>query len=202
MVFFLLLIRIKEKYPQAFDDICLYSEVSYLLAHCTFRLPSRRFIQELFQDVQFLQVSGGCSWLTGTKMCHLGASFIMLNYKCFQVFLLKTIIFWCHSCKMSNDINTSPDFFQMHEEAEAILAASTKQPVTDVSAESWPLSHTVHYIQTSWNSQTSSNWLDNKVWSIIFYTVPEDTGTWRMNWKTFSSSTNYCPSLWSPLGIY
>ncbi|NXW51157.1 RICTR protein, partial [Nyctiprogne leucopyga] len=70
---------IKEKYPQAFDDICLYSEVSYLLAHCTFRLPSRRFIQELFQDVQFLQ---------------------------------------------------------MHEEAEAILATPTKQPVIDTSAES------------------------------------------------------------------
>ncbi|XP_030367605.1 rapamycin-insensitive companion of mTOR isoform X2 [Strigops habroptila] len=50
------LLTIKEKYPQAFDDICLYSEVSYLLAHCTFRLPSRRFIQELFQDVQFLQM--------------------------------------------------------------------------------------------------------------------------------------------------
>ncbi|CAJ0965597.1 unnamed protein product [Ranitomeya imitator] len=47
------LLTIKEKFPQAFDDICLYSEVSYLLAHCTFRLPSRRFIQELFQDVQF-----------------------------------------------------------------------------------------------------------------------------------------------------
>ncbi|KAF1624044.1 UNVERIFIED_CONTAM: Rapamycin-insensitive companion of mTOR, partial [Eudyptes pachyrhynchus] len=73
------LLTIKEKYPQAFDDICLYSEVSYLLAHCTFRLPSRRFIQELFQDVQFLQ---------------------------------------------------------MHEEAEAILATSTKQPVIDTSAES------------------------------------------------------------------
>uniref|UniRef100_A0A670JNW8 RPTOR independent companion of MTOR complex 2 n=1 Tax=Podarcis muralis TaxID=64176 RepID=A0A670JNW8_PODMU len=50
------LLTIKEKFPQAFDDICLYSEVSYLLAHCTFRLPSRRFIQELFQDVQFLQM--------------------------------------------------------------------------------------------------------------------------------------------------
>ncbi|XP_049649395.1 rapamycin-insensitive companion of mTOR-like isoform X1 [Accipiter gentilis] len=73
------LLTIKEKYPQAFDDICLYSEVSYLLAHCTFRLPSRRFIQELFQDVQFLQ---------------------------------------------------------MHEEAEAILAKPTKQPVMDTSAES------------------------------------------------------------------
>ncbi|NXU55877.1 RICTR protein, partial [Turnix velox] len=73
------LLTIKEKYPQAFDDICLYSEVSYLLAHCTFRLPSRRFIQELFQDVQFLQ---------------------------------------------------------MHEEAEAILATPTKQPVLDTSAES------------------------------------------------------------------
>ncbi|KFP90763.1 Rapamycin-insensitive companion of mTOR, partial [Apaloderma vittatum] len=73
------LLTIKEKYPQAFDDICLYSEVSYLLAHCTFRLPSRRFIQELFQDVQFLQ---------------------------------------------------------MHEEAEAILATPTKQPVIDTSSES------------------------------------------------------------------
>ncbi|KAL2091761.1 hypothetical protein ACEWY4_011559 [Coilia grayii] len=47
------LLTIKEKFPYAFDDICLYSEVSYLLAHCMFRLPSRRFIQELFQDVQF-----------------------------------------------------------------------------------------------------------------------------------------------------
>ncbi|XP_062905684.1 rapamycin-insensitive companion of mTOR isoform X1 [Mobula hypostoma] len=47
------LLTIKEKFPHAFDDICLYSEVSHLLATCTFRLPSRRFIQELFQDVQF-----------------------------------------------------------------------------------------------------------------------------------------------------
>ncbi|KAK7895780.1 hypothetical protein WMY93_021105 [Mugilogobius chulae] len=48
------LLTIKEKFPYTFDDICLYSEVSYLLAHCTFRLPSRRFIQELFQDVSFV----------------------------------------------------------------------------------------------------------------------------------------------------
>ncbi|XP_071770397.2 rapamycin-insensitive companion of mTOR-like [Centroberyx gerrardi] len=48
------LLTIKEKFPYAFDDICLYSEVSYLLAHCMFRLPSRRFIQELFQDVLFI----------------------------------------------------------------------------------------------------------------------------------------------------
>lgn len=48
------LLTIKEKFPYAFDDICLYSEVSHLLAHCMFRLTSRRFIQELFQDVQFI----------------------------------------------------------------------------------------------------------------------------------------------------
>uniref|UniRef100_A0A8C7H7H2 RPTOR independent companion of MTOR complex 2 n=1 Tax=Oncorhynchus kisutch TaxID=8019 RepID=A0A8C7H7H2_ONCKI len=50
------LLTIKEKFPYAFDDICLYSEVSHLLAHCMFRLPSRRFIQELFQDVHFIPV--------------------------------------------------------------------------------------------------------------------------------------------------
>ncbi|XP_051967388.1 rapamycin-insensitive companion of mTOR [Xyrauchen texanus] len=48
------LLTIKEKFPYAFDDICLYSEVSFLLANCMFRLASRRFIQELFQDVQFI----------------------------------------------------------------------------------------------------------------------------------------------------
>ncbi|XP_068594516.1 rapamycin-insensitive companion of mTOR-like [Brachionichthys hirsutus] len=48
------LLTIKEKFPYAFDDVCLYSEVSHLLAHCMFRLTSRRFIQELFQDVQFM----------------------------------------------------------------------------------------------------------------------------------------------------
>uniref|UniRef100_A0A1A8BIB3 RPTOR independent companion of MTOR, complex 2 n=1 Tax=Nothobranchius kadleci TaxID=1051664 RepID=A0A1A8BIB3_NOTKA len=48
------LLTIKEKFPYAFDDICLYSEVAHLLAHCMFRLTSRRFIQELFQDVQFM----------------------------------------------------------------------------------------------------------------------------------------------------
>ncbi|XP_010875023.2 rapamycin-insensitive companion of mTOR isoform X2 [Esox lucius] len=48
------LLTIKEKFPYAFDDICLYSEVSHLLAHSMFRLPSRRFIQELFQDVHFI----------------------------------------------------------------------------------------------------------------------------------------------------
>ncbi|KAI3362444.1 hypothetical protein L3Q82_012250, partial [Scortum barcoo] len=50
------LLTIKEKFPHAFDDICLYSDVSFLLAHCMFRLPSRRFIQELFQDVPFIPV--------------------------------------------------------------------------------------------------------------------------------------------------
>ncbi|KAL7838990.1 hypothetical protein SRHO_G00256480 [Serrasalmus rhombeus] len=47
------LLTIKEKFPCAFDDVCLYSEVSFLLSNCRFRLASRRFIQELFQDVQF-----------------------------------------------------------------------------------------------------------------------------------------------------
>ncbi|XP_028296835.1 rapamycin-insensitive companion of mTOR-like [Gouania willdenowi] len=47
------LLMIKEKFPHAFDDICLYSEVSYLLSQSMFHLPTRRFIQELFQDVTF-----------------------------------------------------------------------------------------------------------------------------------------------------
>ncbi|XP_013398176.1 rapamycin-insensitive companion of mTOR isoform X2 [Lingula anatina] len=47
------LLNLKQKFPNAFQDLCLYSEVCYLLGHYNFRLPSRRFIQELFQDMTF-----------------------------------------------------------------------------------------------------------------------------------------------------
>ena len=48
--------RLKQKFPSAFQDVCLYSEVCSLLANYTFRLTSRRFIQEMFMDVNFDQV--------------------------------------------------------------------------------------------------------------------------------------------------
>ncbi|RWS04250.1 rapamycin-insensitive companion of mTOR-like isoform X1, partial [Dinothrombium tinctorium] len=50
------LLILKQKYPQAFQDICLYSEVSLHLASYGFRLPARRFLQELFLDLTFDQL--------------------------------------------------------------------------------------------------------------------------------------------------
>ncbi|XP_019620520.1 PREDICTED: rapamycin-insensitive companion of mTOR-like [Branchiostoma belcheri] len=50
------LLSLKEKLPNAFDDTCLYCEVAHLLSEYTFRLPARRFIQELFQDTAFSEV--------------------------------------------------------------------------------------------------------------------------------------------------
>lgn len=47
------LLQLKQKYPASFQDVCLYSEVSYKLAHSTYRLMARRFIQELFLDLTF-----------------------------------------------------------------------------------------------------------------------------------------------------
>ncbi|XP_064626915.1 rapamycin-insensitive companion of mTOR-like isoform X2 [Lineus longissimus] len=47
------LLILKQKFPKAFLDLCLYSEVSNVLAHQTFRLTARRFIQELFLDMSF-----------------------------------------------------------------------------------------------------------------------------------------------------
>ena len=38
-------------------DLCLYTELHLLLAQYEFRLSSRRFLQELFEDVMFEDVS-------------------------------------------------------------------------------------------------------------------------------------------------
>lgn len=47
------LLRMKQQAPSIFKDLCFYSEVCQLMGHFSFRLTSRRFIQELFMDVSF-----------------------------------------------------------------------------------------------------------------------------------------------------
>ncbi|GFS75964.1 rapamycin-insensitive companion of mTOR [Trichonephila clavipes] len=50
------LLNLKQKFPSSFQDICLYSEISYYMANYNFRLNARRFLQELFLDVSFEQL--------------------------------------------------------------------------------------------------------------------------------------------------
>ncbi|XP_038056476.1 rapamycin-insensitive companion of mTOR-like isoform X1 [Patiria miniata] len=47
------LLSLKEKFPSTFENVCLYSDVAYLLSNCSYRLSARRFIQELFQDLKY-----------------------------------------------------------------------------------------------------------------------------------------------------
>jgi rapamycin-insensitive companion of mTOR len=49
--------RLKQQYPLVFQDVCLYSEVSHRMGSATYRLSARRFLQELFLDLQFDAVS-------------------------------------------------------------------------------------------------------------------------------------------------
>lgn len=51
------LLRLKQKFPSAFKDICLYTELCAILSRYNVRLPIRRFIQELFLDITFEEVS-------------------------------------------------------------------------------------------------------------------------------------------------
>jgi len=50
------LLRLKQKHPQIFTDLCLYSEVCLLLSEYSFRLFSRRFLQELFMDIDYSEL--------------------------------------------------------------------------------------------------------------------------------------------------
>jgi len=47
------LVKLQRKWPAIFTDLCFYSDVSNILGVYNFRLASRKFIQELFLDVQF-----------------------------------------------------------------------------------------------------------------------------------------------------
>ncbi|XP_075155173.1 rapamycin-insensitive companion of Tor isoform X2 [Haematobia irritans] len=49
----LALLELKQKHPASFQDICLYSEVCRTLGRCSYRMNARRFLQELFLDLDF-----------------------------------------------------------------------------------------------------------------------------------------------------
>lgn len=51
------LMELKQKYPQSFQDICLYSEVCKGMSSCSYRMTVRRFIQEIFLDLNYEQLA-------------------------------------------------------------------------------------------------------------------------------------------------
>lgn len=53
------LLTLKQRWPEGFKDVCLYSEICLVLASYNYRLTARRFIQELFMDLVFREVGGG-----------------------------------------------------------------------------------------------------------------------------------------------
>ncbi|WAR23308.1 RICTR-like protein [Mya arenaria] len=50
------LLALKQKFPKAFQDLCFYSDVSHLLGTCSFRLTARRFVQELFEELNITKL--------------------------------------------------------------------------------------------------------------------------------------------------
>ena len=47
------LLKLKQRFPSTFQDLCLYSEVCLMLANHSYRLSVRRFVQELFLDLNY-----------------------------------------------------------------------------------------------------------------------------------------------------
>lgn len=50
------LLHLKQRHFQLFQDVCLYSEVCNMVSTCGYRLTSRRFLQELFLDLNFIEL--------------------------------------------------------------------------------------------------------------------------------------------------
>ena len=47
----------KESRPKIFNNICLYSEICYILSLSSVRIPAQRFLHDLFSDCQFQKVN-------------------------------------------------------------------------------------------------------------------------------------------------
>ena len=65
-------LKMKRQSHVIFKDLCFYSEVCQLMCHFSFRLASRRVLQELFMDVNFeILAEDARSLLASHKHCSL-----------------------------------------------------------------------------------------------------------------------------------
>nr|XP_053655508.1 LOW QUALITY PROTEIN: rapamycin-insensitive companion of mTOR-like [Cherax quadricarinatus] len=62
------LLTLKQRWPHAFRDLCLYSEICQILACYNYRLTARRFIQELFMDLTFSEVFAEANRLLSSQL--------------------------------------------------------------------------------------------------------------------------------------
>lgn len=54
-----ILMELKQKYPQSFQDVCLYSEICRHMSQCSYRMTVRRFVQEIFLDLNYEALNSG-----------------------------------------------------------------------------------------------------------------------------------------------
>ena len=61
---------LKQRFPSTFKDVCFFSEICAIISSLSFRLNARRFIQELFDEIDITKVNSVCldGWIDGLKI--------------------------------------------------------------------------------------------------------------------------------------
>ncbi|CRK92792.1 CLUMA_CG006294, isoform A [Clunio marinus] len=80
-----ILMELKQKYPQSFQDICLYSDICKHMSKCSYRLTVRRFIQEIFLDLNYDAFSNGVDLVLEVAQQRLTDLKLLNNSKLFPL---------------------------------------------------------------------------------------------------------------------
>lgn len=80
-----ILMELKQKYPQSFQDVCLYSEICRNMSQCSYRMTVRRFIQEIFLDLNYDAFSNGVEQVLGVAQQRITDMKLLDNLKMLPV---------------------------------------------------------------------------------------------------------------------
>lgn len=84
------LFKLKQAHQHVFQDICVYSEVCKALGRNTYRLNARRFLQELFLDLDYQIFYAEALEIIKTKESDLSACDITMDIESTSEFALAT----------------------------------------------------------------------------------------------------------------
>lgn len=133
-----ILMELKQKYPQSFQDICLYSEVCKYMGTCNYRMTVRRFIQEIFLDLNFDVFNSDIDLILNAARQRLTDLKLLDTSKAFPPQSVNSNI--------NNNNNTNMQVLNVHIPSHLSLSASASSPSS--SATTTTTMHSTSVAQT------------------------------------------------------
>lgn len=151
-----ILMELRQKYPQSFQDICLYSEVCKYMGICNYRMTVRRFIQEIFLDLNYDVFNNDIDLILNVARQRLADQKLLDTSKAFPSTSSS-------SSTSSPQSNTNSQILNVSNSTQNYHTPSSSASASLTSSQAISLSHKLHSIKSPLLASVHESSIENLI---------------------------------------